>query len=78
MKLSKNLHCKLHDFKNIDKFAEKILKTKESFMQFSRLKAQEAQNRESLTIQPKEYIGIGKKSKIMIQNYLGGQYFFYN
>lgn len=76
MKLSKNLHCKLHDFKNIDKFAEKILKTKESFMQFSRLKAQEAQNRESLTIQPKEYIGIGKKSKIMIQNYLGGQYFF--
>lgn len=76
MKLSENLHCKLHDFKNIDNFAEKILETKESFIRFSRQKAQEAQNRESLTIQPKECIGIGKKSKIMIQNYLGGQYFF--
>lgn len=44
-------------------------------MQFSRTKAQMAQNRESLTIQPKEQIGIGQKSKIVIENYLGGQYF---
>ncbi|WP_104722666.1 hypothetical protein [Helicobacter mesocricetorum] len=45
-------------------------------MEFSRQKAQQAQNRESLTLQPKEYIGIGQKSKIIIKNYLGGQYFF--
>lgn len=44
-------------------------------MEFSRSKAKMAQNREIHTTQPKEFIGIGKKTKIMIQNYLGGQYF---
>ena len=74
--IAKSLDCKLHDFKSIDQFIEKILKTKESFMQFSRLKAQQTQNAESLTLQPKELLGRGKKSKIVIENYLGGQYFF--
>ncbi len=74
--IATKLQCKLHDSKNIDNFAKKILQNKESFMQFSRTKAQMAQNRESLTIQPKEYIGIGQKAKIVIENYLGGQYFF--
>lgn len=74
--IAKRLQCKLHDSKNIDNFASRISQTKESFMQFSRIKAQMAQNRESLTIQPKEQIGIGQKSKIVIENYLGGQYFF--
>ena len=45
-------------------------------MEFSRTKAKEAQERESHTIQPKEQIGIGQKTKIVIENYLGGQYFF--
>ncbi len=45
-------------------------------MEFSRHKAKEAQNREVLTTQPKEQIGIGQKEKIVIENYLGGQYFF--
>lgn len=74
--ISKNLFCKLHNSKNIDNFANKILYIKETFMQFSRAKAQMAQNRESLTIQPKEQIGIGQKTKITIKNYLGGEYFF--
>ncbi|RDU65990.1 hypothetical protein CQA53_05045 [Helicobacter didelphidarum] len=38
--------------------------------------AQNAQNREFLTLQPKESIGIGEKTKITIENYLGGYYFF--
>ncbi len=74
--IAKELKCTLHNHKNIDTFATKISQTKESFMQFSRTKAQMAQNRESLTIQPKEQIGIGQKSRIIIENYLGGQYFF--
>ena len=74
--IAKSLQCKLHDSKNIDNFASRISQVKESFMQFSRTKAQMAQNRESLTTQPKEHIGIGQKAKIAIENYLGGQYFF--
>jgi len=74
--LANYLQVKLHNIENIDKFAQRILQSKESFMQFSRLKAQNAQNREFVTIQPKEQIGIGKKEKITINNYLGGQYFF--
>ena len=76
LNISAILNTKLHNPQNIDKFMQKILMSKESFMQFSRQKAKQAQNRESLTLQPKEYIGIGQKSKIVIKNYLGGQYFF--
>lgn len=75
-KIGNSLNIKLHNAQNIDKFAQKISKDKETFMEFSRQKAKNAQNRESLTLQPKEQIGIGKKEKITINNYLGGQYFF--
>ncbi|MGX2973033.1 hypothetical protein, partial [Helicobacter sp. T3_23-1059] len=66
----------LHNPQNINKFADKILQSKNAFMEFSRTKAKEAQEREIHTIQPKEQIGIGQKAKIVIENYLGGQYFF--
>lgn len=74
--ISNNLNITLHNPKNIDKFIQKLSKSMVSFMQFSRNKAEQAQNRESQTLQPKENIGIGQKSKIIIENYLGGQYFF--
>lgn len=74
--IAKNLSVKLHDSANIDKFAQKITKDRESFMSYSRQKAQSAQNREFLTIQPKELIKFGAKSKIEIENYLGGYYYF--
>ncbi len=74
--ISNTLNIKLHNPQNIDKFMQKISQSRESFIQFSRDKAKQAQNRESLTLQPKEHIGIGQKSKIVIENYLGGQYFF--
>lgn len=45
-------------------------------MDFSRTKARAAQQREVLTLQPKEQIGIGQECKITIKNDLGGQYFF--
>ncbi|WP_066388636.1 hypothetical protein [Helicobacter himalayensis] len=74
--ISHTLKIKLHNVQNIDNFICKISKNRESFMEFSRGKAKQAQNREALTLQPKENIGIGKKAKITINNYLGGEYFF--
>lgn len=74
--LSKTLNTALHNPKNIDNFADKISQSTKIFMEFSRSKAKEAQSRESKTLQPKERIGIGKKEQIVIENYLGGQYFF--
>ena len=74
--ISKSLKIKLHNPQNIDKFLVKITQNKDEFIAFSRKKAKKAQNAEALTTQPKEQIGIGKKAKIIIENYLGGQYFF--
>lgn len=74
--MAKNLSVNLHDSANIDKLAQKITKDRESFMSYSRQKAQNAQNREFLTIQPKEFIQSSTKSKIEIENYLGGYYYF--
>ncbi|MFC3847777.1 hypothetical protein ACFOPX_04415 [Helicobacter baculiformis] len=73
--ISHRLGVQMHPFENIEKFAQKISQSRTSFMRFSRQKAQKAQVRESLTTQPKERIGIGCKSKIIVENYLGGQYF---
>ena len=74
--IAQNLNISLHNPQNNDKWTQKILQSKNTFMEFSRTKAQQAQNRESLTIQPKEQINSENKAKIMIENYLGGQYFF--
>ncbi|EOB4631054.1 hypothetical protein ACGLOW_001108 [Campylobacter upsaliensis] len=74
--ISTSLGVKLHNTESIDNFIAKIIKSKEAFMDFSRTKARAAQQREVLTLQPKEQIGIGQKCKITIENYLGGQYFF--
>ncbi|EAI4617771.1 hypothetical protein A0248_03660 [Campylobacter upsaliensis] len=74
--ISTSLGVKLHSLESIDNFIAKIIKSKEAFMDFSRTKAKAAQQREVLTLQPKEQIGIGQKCKITIENYLGGQYFF--
>ncbi|MGI9035823.1 MAG: hypothetical protein ACR2GD_07260 [Pyrinomonadaceae bacterium] len=45
-------------------------------MESSRTKAQSAQAREFLTIQPKEILATQTKAKVTISNYLGGIYFF--
>jgi hypothetical protein len=67
---------KLHNLDGLDNFKEKIGKEVETFMQFSREKAEKAQNREMQTTQPKESLSTLTKAKITITNYLGGQYFF--
>lgn len=74
--ISLNLGIKMHPLTNIDKFVKRISNDLDSFMKYSREKAIKAQNREVLTLQPKEAIGVGKKMPITIENYLGGYYFF--
>ena len=71
-----SLGVKLHNLSGLDNFKVKIGKEVETFMQFSREKAEKAQSREMLTTQPKESLSTLTKAKITITNYLGGQYFF--
>jgi hypothetical protein len=74
--ISKQTGVSLHNFSGIDNFKTKIGKELETFMQFSREKAEKAQSREIATTQPKEALSTPTKAKITITNYLGGQYFF--
>ena len=73
--ISNKLSIKIHDISNIQKFKNKISEARNSFMNLSRNKAKQAQNRESLTIQPKEALSNGEKMTIEIENYLGGNYY---
>ncbi|MBL0332258.1 MAG: hypothetical protein IPP65_05405 [Chlorobi bacterium] len=66
---------KLHNTSGLDNFKEKIGKDVSLFMAFSRDKAQKAQSREFVTLQPKESLSTLSKAKVTITNYLGGQYF---
>ena len=75
-KISQQTAVALHNFSGIDNFKTKIGKDVETFMQFSREKAEKAQSREIATTQPKEALSTLSKAKITITNYLGGQYFF--
>lgn len=75
-KLKKQLNVEFHSEKGIDKFASQFIHGVKNFMDTSRQKAKEAQNREMQTIQPKESLSTITKAKITIENYLGGKYYF--
>lgn len=74
-KIGKKLGIKFHGEKGIDNFKEKIDEGVEKFKKFSRSKAEEAQNRERQTEQPKEALSTLSKATITIHNYLGGEYY---
>ncbi len=74
--IKKSTGVQLHRTSGIDNFKEKIGADVSLFMQFSRDKAQKAQARELVTLQPKESLSTLSKAKITITNYLGGSYFF--
>ncbi len=74
--IEKTTSVKLHGFSGLDNFKNKIGKDVSQFMEFSRGKAEKAQSREFVTVQPKESLSTLTKAKITITNYLGGQYFF--
>ncbi len=74
--IGKQLNVAFHNEQGIDRFANQFINGVKDFMQTSRQKAQEAQNREIQTIQPKEALSTLTKATITIENYLGGKYYF--
>lgn len=75
-KIGKRLNVEFHNEEGIDKFTEQFIDGVKNFIDTSRQKAQEAQDREMKTIQPKESLSTFTKAKITIENYLGGKYYF--
>ena len=73
--IEKTTGVKLHNANGLDNFKDKIGKDVSLFMAFSREKAEKAQSREFVTLQPKESLSTFSKAKVTITNYLGGQYF---
>ncbi len=74
--ISEKTKISFHNEKGLNNFSLIIAENLSNFMESSRLKAQSAQSREFLTIQPKEILATQTKAKITISNYLGGIYFF--
>ncbi len=73
--ISERTGVKMHSFEAVEKRLAIFSAGREKFISFSRRMAQEAQEREFRTVQPKENLK-GKKAKITILNYLGGEYHF--
>lgn len=74
--ISAKTQVKFHGEKGFDIFSGFIDESLAAFMESSRLRAEAAQSREFLTVQPKEILATLTKAKITITNYLGGKYFF--
>ena len=74
-KISRELGVEMHSKDSAEKRINELIRGKETFMQLSRELAKKAQNRESVTKQPKEKLS-GIKATLTIKNYLGGYYFF--
>lgn len=73
-KIARQTKVDLHAYDEYDKRAELFQDNIQDFMQFSRLNAEAAQKRESVTLQPKENLASSTKAIITIGNYLGGLY----
>jgi hypothetical protein len=73
--ISQRLSVEMHSRETAEKRFQQILKGKEAFMTLSRHLAEKAQERERLTIQPKEHL-TGIKATLTVKNYLSGNYYF--
>jgi hypothetical protein len=73
--ISNKLNVEMHSFESAIKRINKLMKGRDEFIKLSRGLAKKAQERESVTIQPKENL-VGEKGKLTIKNYLGGHYYF--
>ncbi len=74
-KTETQLGVKFHNVAGIDRFQKQFETGFQTFMKTSRKKAEEAQHREQLTVQPKEILSTATKATITIKNYLGGLYY---
>ena len=74
--IERNTGVKLHSREGLAKIKKTIRdNTADFFMELSRQKSEQAQKRESVTVQPKESLQSLSKATITICNYLGGKYF---
>lgn len=74
-RIENTLKIQLHNSYGIDTFKNQFKDDVKYFMDASRKKSEEAQNRESKTTQPKELLKTLTKATLTIKNYLGGLYF---
>lgn len=74
-RISKQLRIEMHSEESAMQRINQLLEGREAFMTLSRDLAKRAQERESITVQPKEKLN-GSKAVLTIKNYLGGYYFF--
>ena len=72
--ISEKLNVEMHSLARAERRINRIYESEEAFMTSSRKLAQQAQERESVTIQPKERVE-GTKARLTIANQLGGYYF---
>ena len=72
--ISERLDVEMHSLVRAEHRINRIYQSEETFMTSSRELAQQAQARETVTIQPKERVA-GAKGKLTIANQLGGYYF---
>lgn len=73
-RISKELEIEMHSLEKAAQRIEELKRDKEIFMNHSRMLAELAQRRETITIQPREKLS-GVKGMITIKNYLGGNYY---
>jgi len=74
--ISMKYNIEFHGKGGIENFKKQFRNGVKKFMDTSRQKAQQAQNRERLTQQPKEFLVTETKATITIKNYLGGEYYW--
>jgi VWFA-related protein len=74
--ISKKTGVTMHDEDSINELAAKLNTNLTEFIAFSRLKSQNAQNREFVTFQPKEALSTETKGRVTISDRNGGKYFF--
>ena len=73
--ISESLGVQMHSRTSAERRINQIRAGHEAFRDLSRASAQQAQHRETITVQPKESV-TGIKGKLTIKNYLGGYYYF--
>lgn len=73
--ISMRYGVEMHSMDYARRRTKKLLQNVETFIKQSRRLAEKAQKTETITIQPKEKLMPGK-SRITIENYLGGKYYF--
>ena len=74
-KISKKTNVKIHSYKGLSGFRDKIVGNFEEYKEISLRGSQRASDRELVTTHAREFLAEGDKCKMILKNYLGGDYF---